>query len=100
MILLMTLGATAQVVPVISGSCSEKAYECEEVLKKADDFIKAQKTLIQNQDTEIQARIKLDAAKDKYIGDLESENKSWYRNPYITIPLGILTGIVIAHELK
>lgn len=100
MILLMTLGAMAQTVPVISGSCSQEAHDCEEVLKKADSLIESQKTLIKNQDTEIQARIMLDAAKNKYIGDLESENKSWYRNPYITIPLGILTGIVVAHELK
>lgn len=96
----MAILLLAQIALADAPSCDVKAHDCQVLLQKAQKVIDDQKKLIGDQNTEIQKRIELDVARDSYEAQLEKDNSAWYKNPFVLVPLGILTGMFIQHELQ
>ncbi len=100
MVLFLSLTILTSQARADGESCDIRAHECEKVLGTAKKLISAQKEVISAQDAEIQKRIELMQSQEAYIKDLESSKAAWYRNPFITIPLGIIGGAVLYKTLS
>lgn len=71
------------------------ANECNKVIKAADEQIKVLEDVIGKQSFMISQQKEHVNDLDARIMELEKSNKAWYREPTITIPGGILLGIII-----
>lgn len=72
---------------------------CEEALGAAGRAIDSLLKLTQEQDVLITGMKQDLISKQIYVEDLQAENRSWYRNPWITIPIGVGLGALGATYL-
>lgn len=81
-------------------SCDERVHDCEELLKKADALIESKKQIISKQDEAIAKQLEIFKAQEDYTHEVEKQRDAWYRNPYVTIPIGLIVGGFIVYEVR
>lgn len=95
---LMNLSASIVIFSASSatGNIPENSPTCDEVLTACNDAFEAKKRELQLCDLGLlQTLDQLDVTKRDLRDEIESNNKIW-KNPYLLIGLGVITGVIIS----
>lgn len=75
------------------------AVECTDVIKKCDETIAEKNKTIELKDLAVRNCMEHGIAVQYSLNETRDELKSWYHNPVILIPLGIIGGIFASKYL-
>ena len=75
------------------------AIECKDIIKACDETIAEKNKTIELKDLAVRNCLEHGINVQYQLNEAKDELKSWYRNPLIIIPLGIIGGIAASHYL-
>ena len=76
-------------------SCEDQLQACDTAVEKCRETVKAKNEAIELCNLALKQSIEQNKVQEVIIDNQSDQLSAWYRNPWVTIPLGIAAGVLI-----
>lgn len=91
----------ALMVPGVAiADCTKQLEQCDDVVEKCKKTVEAKNKAIELCNLALTQSIEQTKTQEVIIENQADKLSAWYRNPWVTIPLGIAAGVLIVEFAK